>query len=158
MRYNSVVDLLEVSGVVTISQFYSLSLTQSRIVSANENDLMIWGSKIFKVPPWGHFSTDYTPKLTDLPSIFHLTSIWSCKGGLKVGGCEINLLNKSCSNKKSSRICYTNFKSFSNKSKRIFWFEQLLYNKVDFGAFHPKGKWSTKDFSCNLNLEPHSGL
>ena len=36
--------------------------------------------------------------------------------------------------KKSLRICYTSFKSFSNKSARIFWFEQLLFNKVDFGA------------------------
>ena len=29
--------------------------------------------------------------------------------------------------KNSLRICYTNFKSFSNKSTRIFLFEQLLY-------------------------------
>ena len=36
--------------------------------------------------------------------------------------------------KKSLRICYTSFKSFSNKSARIFWLEQLLFNKVDFGA------------------------
>ena len=32
------------------------------------------------------------------------------------------------------RIYYTSFKSFSNKSARIFSSEQLLYNKVDFGA------------------------
>ena len=52
MRYNSVVDLLEVLGVVTNSKFFYLirSLTQSRIVSANENDLMIRGSQIFKYP------------------------------------------------------------------------------------------------------------
>ena len=29
---------------------------------------------------------------------------------------------------------YTNIKSFSNKSARTFWPEQLLYIKVDFGA------------------------
>ena len=28
----------------------------------------------------------------------------------------------------------TNFKSFCNKAARIFLFEHLLYNKVDFGA------------------------
>ena len=28
-------------------------------------------------------------------------------------------------------LCYSNFKSFRNKSSRIFWFEQLLFSKVD---------------------------
>ena len=42
------------------------------------------------------------------------------------------------------RICYTSFKSFSNKSARIFLFEQLLYNKVDFGA---------SDFEAALQLQ-----
>ena len=46
--------------------------------------------------------------------------------------------------KKSSRICYTSFKSFSNKSARIFWFEQLLFNKVDFRA---------SDFGAALQLQ-----
>ena len=46
--------------------------------------------------------------------------------------------------KKSLRICYTSFKSFSNKSARIFWFEQLLSNKVDFGA---------SDFEAVLQLQ-----
>ena len=32
------------------------------------------------------------------------------------------------------RICYWNFQNWYNKSSRIFWFEQLLFNKVDFGA------------------------
>ena len=46
--------------------------------------------------------------------------------------------------KKSSRICYTSFKSFSNKSARIFGFEQLLFNKVDFRA---------SDFEVALQLQ-----
>ena len=37
-------------------------------------------------------------------------------------------------NAKSLKFYYTSFKSFSNKSARIFSSEQLLYNKVDFGA------------------------
>ena len=28
-------------------------------------------------------------------------------------------------------LCYSNFKSFRNKSSRIFLFEQLLFSKVD---------------------------
>ena len=28
-------------------------------------------------------------------------------------------------------LCYSNFKSFRNKSSRIFWFEQLLFSKVN---------------------------
>ena len=59
------------------------------------------------------------------------------QGGLKVSGSEINFIIihiKITQIKKSLRICYTSFKRFSNKSTRIFWFEQLLFNKVDFTA------------------------
>ena len=53
-----------------------------------------------KFPRWGHFSTDFGPKVTDLPSIFGLTSIWSCTAASKSGGLKSTLLNKSCSNQK----------------------------------------------------------
>ena len=45
--------------------------------------------------------------------------------------------------KKSSRICYTSFKSFSSKSVRILWL--LLYNKVDFRVLRPP---------CSARLRP----
>ena len=46
------------------------------------------------------FSTDFTPKATDLPSIFCLASIWSCKAASKSEAPKSTLLYQSCSNKK----------------------------------------------------------
>ena len=48
---------------------------------------------------------------------------------LKVGGCEINFIIKSCLNQKILADLLYQFKSWNNKSRRIFWFEQLLNNK-----------------------------
>ena len=56
--------------------------------------------KFFKVPFIKCFSTDFGPKVTDLPSVFHLTSIWSCKAASKSEAVKSTLLNKSCSNQK----------------------------------------------------------
>ena len=39
--------------------------------------------KFFKVPFIKCFSTSFGPIVTDLPSIFQLTSIWSCKAASK---------------------------------------------------------------------------
>ena len=46
------------------------------------------------------FSTDFTPKATDLPSIFRFASIWSCKAASKSEALKSTLLYKSCSNQK----------------------------------------------------------
>ena len=62
----------------------------------------------------------FGPKVVDQPSIFRLTSIWSSTVASKSEAPKSALLDKSCSNGKSSWICYTTFKSFSNKSTRIF--------------------------------------
>ena len=61
-------------------------------------------------------------------------------------GCSWNKVMKIRGDRNaiSLKLCYTNFKSFSNKSTRIFWFEQLLYNKVDFTA---------SDFEAALQLQ-----
>ena len=56
--------------------------------------------KFSKVPFINCFSTDFCPKVTDLPSVFHLTSIWSCKAASKSEAVKSTLLNKSCSNQK----------------------------------------------------------
>ena len=56
--------------------------------------------KFFKVPFIKCFSTDFGPKVTDLPSVFHLTSIWSCKAASKSEAPKSTLLYKSCSNHK----------------------------------------------------------
>ena len=56
--------------------------------------------KFSKVPFINCFSTDFGPKVTDLPSVFHLTSIWSCKAASKLEAVKSTLLNKSCSNQK----------------------------------------------------------
>ena len=42
------------------------------------------------------FSTDFTPKATDQPSIFCLASIWSCKVASKSVAPKSTLLYKSC--------------------------------------------------------------
>ena len=101
------------------------------------------------------FSADFTPKATDLPSIFCLASIWSCKAASKSEAPKSTLLYQSCSNKKilADLMCVfdlwiwfadTSFKSLSYKSARIFLFDQLLYSKVDFGA---------SDFEAALQLQ-----
>ena len=43
------------------------------------------------------FSTDFTTKATDLPSIFILASIWKCKAALKSEAPKSTLLYQSCS-------------------------------------------------------------
>ena len=43
---------------------------------------------------------DFTPKVTDLPSIFHLTSIWSSTAASKSEAMKSTLLYNSCSNQK----------------------------------------------------------
>ena len=37
-------------------------------------------------------------------------------------------------------------------------FKKVVQLKTVFNRFWSKGNWSTKDFSCGLNLELHSGL
>ena len=56
--------------------------------------------KFSKVPFINCFSTDFGPKVTDLPNIFHLTSIWSCKAASKSEALKSTLLYKTCSNQK----------------------------------------------------------
>ena len=56
--------------------------------------------KFSKVPFINCFSTDFGPKVTDLPSIFCLTSIWSSTAASKSEAPKSTLLNKSCSNQK----------------------------------------------------------
>ena len=56
--------------------------------------------KFSKVPFINCFSTDFGPKITDLPSVFHLTSIWSCKAASMSEAVKSSLLNKSYSNQK----------------------------------------------------------
>ena len=77
----------------------------------NQRRLGVVNSKKFCC--WKRFSTDFGPKVTDLPSIFHLTSIWSSTAASKSEAPKSTLLYKSCSNKKNLL---------------------LLYNKIDFGA------------------------
>ena len=91
-----------------------------------------------KVFGWWYFSTDFNPKSNWYTMHFWVGLDLKLNCGLKVGGnggCEIKFIFfKVAQIKNSLRICYSNFKSFSNKSARIFLFEQLLNNKVDFGA------------------------
>ena len=49
--------------------------------------------KFFKVPLIKCFSTDFGPKVSDLPSVFHLTSIWSCKAASKSEAVKLTVLN-----------------------------------------------------------------
>ena len=65
---------------------------------------------------------------------------------LKVRGSEINFIKQKLLESKNPRefIISTSFKSFCNKSAKIFSSEQLLYNKVDFGA---------SDFEAALQLQ-----
>ena len=56
--------------------------------------------KFFKVPFIKCFLTDFGPIVTDLPSVFHLTLIWSCKAASKSEAPKSTLLYKSCSNQK----------------------------------------------------------
>ena len=37
-------------------------------------------------------------------------------------------------------------------------FKKIVQPRSGFNRFWSKGNWSTKDFSCGLNLELHSGL
>ena len=55
---------------------------------------------LVEVPFINCFSTDFGPKVTDLPSIFHLTSIWSSTAASKSEALKSTLLYKSCSNQK----------------------------------------------------------
>ena len=56
--------------------------------------------KFFMVPFIKCFLTDFGPIVTDLPSVFHLTLIWSCKAASKSEAPKSTLLYKSCSNQK----------------------------------------------------------
>ena len=58
------------------------------------------------------FSADFTPKATDLPSIFCLASIWSCKAASKSEAPKSTLLFESCSNKKILADLLYQFKKF----------------------------------------------
>ena len=52
------------------------SNTYSSLLLLSNRNLQEWPIgvvKFFKVPLWGRFSTDFDPKVTDLPSIFCLT-------------------------------------------------------------------------------------
>ena len=63
-----------------------------------------------------------------------MTSIWSLAEALKLKAVNSSILYKSLSDQNSSWICYSNFKSFINKSARIFWSEKLSHNNPDFTA------------------------
>ena len=63
-----------------------------------------------------------------------LALICGCTVTSKLEAVKSSYYIKVAQIKNSLRICYTNLKSFSTKFGRIFLFEHLLFNKVDFGA------------------------
>ena len=87
--------------------------------------------KFFKVPLIKCLSTDFGPKVTDLPSNCHLTSFWSCKPASKSEAPKSTLLYKSCSNQKNPCGFVIPVLKVSVTNPQGFFIQQILANKAE---------------------------
>ena len=83
-----------------LDQFISICLFQSRPNKRGCFHSLVGVVNSKKFCCWKRFSTDFGPKVTDLLSIFRLTSIWSSTAASKSEAPKSTLLYKSCSNEK----------------------------------------------------------
>ena len=89
--------------------------------------------KFFKVPFGKLISRVFCSNSLATPLIFPLASIWRLKAASNLEAVKLTLLNKSCSNQKILADLLLKLLKLIKPIRGDF-FEQLLFNKVDFGA------------------------
>ena len=103
-----------------------------KIIVKSDPALGVVNSKKFCC--WKGFSTDFGQKVTDLPSLFHLTSIWSSTETSKSEALKSTLLCQCCTNQRILLDLLYQFLKKQIYKDNLIW-ANFIKKEMDIRAF-----------------------